>query len=100
MKTKIKSRKVYPEDFQREVIRLVVEEGLSQCEVARRLDIPSQTVGNWIRRRERLQPDPVTGMSATAIQQELSRLRAENASLKLDRDILKKAAAYFAKESS
>ena len=97
---KKKQHKTYPDDFRREVIRLVVEEGLTHSEVGRRLEIPPQTVSNRVRRREELQPDPATGMSAATMQKELARLRAENASLKLDRDILKKAAAYFAKESS
>ncbi|MBL0041160.1 MAG: transposase [Xanthomonadales bacterium] len=97
---KTKKRKAYPDDFRREVVRLVIEERLSHSEVARRLDVPAQTVGNWVRERDKLQPDPATGMSPQAMQKELARLRAENASLKLDRDILKKAAAYFAKESS
>ena len=97
---KTKKRKAYPEDFRREVVRLVIEEQLSHSEVARRLDVPAQTVGNWVRDRDKMLPDPATGMSPAAMQKELARLRAENASLKLDRDILKKAAAYFAKESS
>lgn len=97
---KTKKRKAYPDDFRREVVRLVIEEQLSHSEVARRLDVPAQTVGNWVRERDKLQPDPATGMSPQAMQKELVRLRAENASLKLDRDILKKAAAYFARESS
>ncbi len=97
---KTKQGKAYPDDFRDEVIRLVVEEGLTHSEVGRRLDMPQQTVGNWVRRQGKLKPDPVTGMSAEAMQKELARLRTENASLKLDRDILKKAAAYFAKESS
>ena len=96
---KKKRKPAYPDDFRHEVVRLVIEEHLSHSEVARRLDVPAQTVGNWIRQRDKLQPDPATGMSPAAMQKELTRLRAENASLKLDRDILKKAAAYFAKES-
>lgn len=97
---KKKRKPAYPDDFRLEVVRLVIEEHLSHSEVARRLDVPAQTVGNWVRQRDKLQPDPATGMSPAAMQKELARLRAENASLKLDRDILKKAAAYFAKESS
>ena len=97
---KKKPHKTYPDDFRREVIRLVVEEGLTHSEVSRRLEIPQQTVSNWVRRRDELQVDPGAGASPAAMQRELARLRAENASLKLDRDILKKAAAYFAKESS
>jgi len=97
---KKKRKPAYPDDFRQEVVRLVIEEDLSHSEVARRLDVPAQTVGNWVRQRDKLQPDPATGMSPAAMQKELTRLRAENASLKLDRDILKKAAAYFAKESS
>lgn len=96
---KTKKRKAYPDDFRREVVRLIIEEQLSHSEVARRLDVPAQTVGNWVRERDKLQPDHATGMSAQAMQKELVRLRAENASLKLDRDILKKAAAYFAKDA-
>ncbi|MBL0027538.1 MAG: transposase [Rhodanobacteraceae bacterium] len=47
---KTKKRKAYPDDFRREVVRLVIEERLSHSEVARRLDVPAQTVWQWCAR--------------------------------------------------
>ena len=90
-------RRQYSEEFKREAVRLV-EEGLSLCEVGRRLDVTNQSIGHWVKRfRGEAEKTPAVG-SGDALHAELSRLRAENARLKLDKEILKKAAAYFAKE--
>jgi transposase len=59
----------------------------------------AQTLHNWIRLDERGKLSVATNKSVSAEQMEISRLRAELAQVKMERDILKKAAAYFAKES-
>ena len=93
-------RSVYTKEFKEEAVKMVTETGLSVPEVARRISVGPSTVAYWIKlakegrlsdgRRQR----PVTGE-----EMELARLKRENAELKMEREILKKAAAYFAKES-
>lgn len=92
----------YTEDFRQAAVKQVIEGGRSIPQVARSLEIPKGTLGNWVSRTrkgealtKRLPLKPVTELEA-----EVTRLRAENARLKLEKEILKKAAAYFAKEST
>ena len=93
--------KQYTEEFKREAVRLVVEQGLSASEVGRRLDVPNQSISNWVRlSRKPSGGDAASASSISELQAELAKVRAENARLKLDKEILKKAAAYFAKELS
>lgn len=93
--------KQYTEEFKREAVRLVVEQGLSASEVGRRLDVPNQSISNWVRQsRKSSDGNAPPANSISELQAELAKVRAENARLKLDKEILKKAAAYFAKELS
>lgn len=91
----------YTKEFQEAAVNQVLEEGRSLAEVARSLELSDKTLGNWVRRVRRGAPLAHEGrtLEVTDVQAELSRLRTENAQLKLDKDILKKAAAYFARES-
>ncbi|AVR87106.1 Mobile element protein [Thauera aromatica K172] len=100
MKTRIPKR-VYTVEFREAAVRQVMEAGRSASEVACSLDISPKTLGNWVRRARRGKPLARRAAAAPVndAQAELSRLRAENARLKLDNEILKKAAAYFARES-
>ena len=66
---------------------------------AKILGMPVQTLGNWVRRSEKGQLRGAGDKPVSAEQMELARLRAENARLRMERDILKKATAYFARES-
>jgi transposase-like protein len=78
--------------------RLVVEQGYSQAEAARRLGVTATTIKTWIdqfRKSDELPPEGQVVPEA----EELQRLRQENRRLELENAILKKAAAYFAKES-
>jgi transposase len=94
-----KRRKFTPE-FKKEAIDLVANHGYSVAEAARNLSIRRSTLDRW-RREQRQQQEnafPGTGhLPAEAA--ELKRLREENRKLRLERDILKKAAAFFARES-
>jgi transposase-like protein len=63
------------------------------------LDIPKATLGNWIRAAEQGELHGAGDRPVSPEQMELARLRAELARVKMERDILKKATAYFAKES-
>jgi len=93
-------RVVYTKEFKEEAVKMVTEAGLSVPEVARRVSVSTSTIAYWVRmaREGRLsnggKQRPVTGE-----QMEVARLKRENTELKMERDILKKAAAYFAKES-
>lgn len=94
----------YTDDFKLEAIKLGEEVGLT--EAANRLGIPLGTLTHWSRawRAKKLFKDgqpkasPPAG-SVAALQGELNRLRRENANLKIDVEILKKATAYFVKGS-
>jgi len=79
---------------------MMEQEGLSQGEAARRLGIPEGTLSNWVMRARRTTGPAAPGSrSMVEIEAEVKRLRKELARARLERDILKKAAAYFAKES-
>jgi transposase len=94
-------KQVYTTEFRRQAVEMITRDGLSIAEAARRLSISPKTLANWVARaRGGSAPaaDPprreVTGAEA-----ELSRLRRENAELRMERDIIKKSLAYFAGES-
>jgi transposase len=90
----------YPPEFRREAVELVKTAGRSQADVARSLGINVQTLSGWViadRDAQARAADP-TALSDDE-RDELKRLRKENASLREDREILRKAAAYFARET-
>jgi transposase len=89
----------YTAEFRLEAVKLVHEAGLSQAEAARRLGLSLQTLATWCQDARKGQLARMSGQKVSPEQHELSRLRRENAELRLERDILRKAAAYFAKES-
>jgi len=82
-------------------VKLVTEEGLSWAEAARRLSLPTSTLGNWMKayKAGKLGAVGKTYRPLTEVEMELARTKKELAQVKMERDILKKAAAYFAKES-
>ena len=93
-------RRTYTPEFKREAVAMVVQQGLSFAEVARRLGIRDTLLRKW---KDALdaqgdQAFPGKGQQ-TAVEAELARLRRENEQLRMERDILKKATAFFAKES-
>ena len=88
----------YTDEFKRQAVKLV-EDGQRPAAVAKQLDISEQTLGNWRKAAKAGKLGKASGKPITAEQMELSRLRAENLRLKMEMEILKKAAAYFAKES-
>ncbi len=87
----------YTDEFRIEAVRLAQEVGVT--EAARRLDMPMTSIQNWMKSGVVDTRTPASGKKVTSEQAELSQLRRENASLKLDNEILRKAAAYFAKGS-
>ena len=89
-------RSHYPEEFRREAVRLVLTTDKSAAQVARDLGISDKTLGNWVRiEQEKARP----GALSEDERLELKRLRKENSELKTEREILRRAAAYFAKET-
>jgi transposase len=91
----------YTKELREEAVKLVTEEKLSLPEAARRLSLPPSTLGNWVRayKEGRLGEVGKTYRPLTEIEMELARTKKELVEVKMERDILKKAAAYFAKES-
>jgi transposase len=89
--------RVYTAEFKVEAVRLAREVGVT--EAARRLDMPMTSIQNWMKSGQLDERAQTMGKKVTQEQAELSRLRREVASLKVDNEILRKAAAYFAKGS-
>ena len=92
-----KSHPAYPAAFREQIVELV-RAGRTPEELARVLEPTAQTIRNWMAQAERDCGERTDGLS-TAEQQELKKLRRENRQLKLERDILSKAAAWFARET-
>jgi transposase-like protein len=91
----------YTKEFREEAVKLVIEEKLTVGEAARRLKLPYNTLDNWIRKQKagKLGEVGQNYRPLTEVEMELARLKRENTELRMERDILKKAAAYFARES-
>ena len=91
----------YTKEFRQEAVKLVIEDSLSWVEAARRLSLPPGTLGNWVKayKAGKLGDIGKTYRPLTETEMELVRTKKELAEVKMERDILKKAAAYFAKES-
>ena len=96
----MKKNQRYTTEFRAEAVKLVTEQGLSQEEAAKRLGIPKGTMGNWIvAAKASIRPAAPGSRSAAELEEENARLRKELAEARMERDILKKATAYFARES-
>lgn len=91
-----RKRREFDDAFKAGAVRLVVEEKRSFAQVAESLDLTETSLRDWVRR--------ATAGKASSLdadeRDELARLRKENRVLKMERDILKKAAAFFAKENA
>ncbi len=95
MTSKKTRRPNFNEDFKREAVALVTEQGYSQAEAARSLGVGANLIGRW--KREYEDEASVKGLGQDE-REELKRLRRENRELRMEKEILKKASAYFAKE--
>ena len=91
-------RRRFDDDFKAQAVRLVLEEGKSVTAVARDLDLARTALHNWVEQARADRNGGKTGLT-TAEREELTRLRRENRILQEERDILKKATAFFAKQS-
>jgi transposase len=94
-------RQVYTTEFRQQAVELITRDGFNIAEAARRLAISPKTLLNWVRRAKTGNLPEVCAARHMVTQEEseMSRLRRENAELRMERDILKKSAAYFASES-
>ncbi len=92
------SRKHYSEEFKLEASRLVVEQGYTYKAASERLGVNYWSIRDWIRKFRKNGTLPAVGQ-AVAEAEEMKTLRKENSQLRMEVEILKKAAAYFAKES-
>ena len=88
-------RRRFDDDFKAQAVRLVLDEGKSVGSVARDLDLTESALREWVESRARRSHAGKTGLT-TAEREELARLRKENRILREEREILKKAAAFFA----
>ena len=92
------TRAQYTLEFKQEAVR-VVEGGQSIAAVARTLGVVEQTLHNWVKAHRQGKLKGADSRPVSAEQMEISRLRAELARVKMERDILGKATAYFARGS-
>jgi transposase len=96
------ARKKYSQEFKLDAINLVMEQGYTRSEAARSLSINPNMLTRWIKEHETETENAQAFRGAgklTADQLELRRLREENKKLKMEKEILKKAAAFFAQET-
>ena len=91
----------YTKEFKQDAVKLAVEQGYGNTETARRLGINVSNVSRWVREYRRDREDAASGgCSRSELEAENRRLKKENKRLLMKREILKKAAAFFAKESN
>ena len=92
---------LYSPEFRAEAVKLIEKTGLSVDRAAKQLSIPKSSLGNWVRAAKKGQLADVGKGQRLPCEQdlELAKLRKELAEVKQERDLLKKFAAYFAKES-
>jgi transposase len=91
----------YTDEFKRDAVELVRSSGQSINDMACELGVCHETLRNWVRKQQPAQPRPagdVSGLSLADKDAEIARLRAEVAELRVEKEILRKAAASFAKE--
>ena len=93
-------RKKYSKEFKLDAISLVLEQDYSRAEAARSLDINTNMLGRWIKQHQEDDGHAFRGNGKiTAEQKEIRRLKADNRRLQMEKDILKKATVFFAKET-
>jgi len=86
----------YPKEFRRDAATLVIDQHRTVSDVAKELGVVEQTLGNWVR-QERINRGEKEGLSSTD-RAEIARLQHENKQLRLERDLLNKATAFWVKE--
>ncbi len=96
----MEKRRQFSREFKLEAVKLVKNRGVSVAQAARDLDVHENVLRKWVRE---LAADPQQAFPGQGVmkpeQAEIERLKRKNAKLRMERDLLKKAAAYFARES-
>lgn len=92
-------RRSYTPQFRQDAARLVIDSGRTVAEVARETGLGEQMLGRWVANERARMADPPEALDINE-RAELERLRAENAQLRMDREFLKKAAAFFVAENN
>ena len=92
-----RTRRTYSEEFKREAVRMLIEQDLSLAEAAKNLDVNPNSLRTW---KLELESEGEGALLSEDERMELARLRAENRQLRMERDILKKATAFFANEKN
>src|SRR5260221_3133313 len=95
-----RARRVFSEEFRAGAVRLVLEEGKSAGVVARDLDLTESALRGWVARAQADRTKGKSGGLTTLEREELAHLRKEVRQLRLERDVLKKAAVFFANENA
>ena len=98
--TKRRRRRSFTTEFKREAVGLCAGRDRSIAQVAKDLDLTETALREWVKRAEVDAGTGSIGVLTTDEREELTRLRRENKRLQMEREILKKAAAFFAKEST
>src|SRR3954454_6740569 len=95
-----RQRRSYTSEFKVEAVKLITEKGYSVAEAGRSLDVGETLLRSWKQTLEKAGEQAFPGHGKLpALEEELRQLRAENKCLQMERDILKKATAFFAKEA-
>ena len=95
-----RTRRKFSDEFKAGAVALVLREGKSVTQVAKDLDLVVSALGKWVEQARADAGKSNRGTLTSEEKEELSRLRKENRELRLEREILKKAAAFFAKENA
>ena len=92
-----RTRRSFTDDYKAGAVRLVLDEGKAVAAAARDLGLTESSLRNWVEQARADRTKGKTGLT-TAEREELARLRKEVRELRMERDVLKKAAAFFAKD--
>jgi len=94
-------KQVYTDTFKLQAVKLVIEKSLSLAEASKQMEIPKSTLVDWVKRAQLKGEESLRtqGNSISDLEAEVSKLKRDLSRMTMERDILKKATAYFAKES-
>ena len=96
----MKTRKKYSKEFKLDAVNLVLEHGYSRAEAARSLELDPQLIGRWVKESQRDNGQAFRGNGKlTPEQDEIRKLKAQVKRLEMEKEILKKATVFFAKET-
>lgn len=96
---KKRQRRRFTDEYKAEAVRLVLENDMTVAHAARDLDLTESSLRNWVKQARADEGSGPAGAATSAELEELRRLRREVRQLRMEREILKKAAAFFAKEN-